>query len=163
MYGRVFELSRAQAVKLHRFPQLIRSAHNLGNLSQYSRIPRFHNWLLTCVVVVEVFSLSPNIFSTCVFNCSVYYTALIIRSRRQDTREYGAHFNPELSMILPPSLPPSLSCPSHVDLQTLNSELHSLEADYMEIQDNLFQLLCDKVMYIADRASPIVLQLSLLV
>ena len=63
MYGRVFEVSRAQAVKLHRFPQLIRSARNLGNLSQSSRIPRFHNWLLTCVVVVEVFSLSLRTFS----------------------------------------------------------------------------------------------------
>ncbi|CAI8008128.1 DNA mismatch repair protein MutS [Geodia barretti] len=69
MYGRVFELSRAQAVKLHRFPQLIRIDHT------------------------------------------------------QSKARY-----------------------THVDLQTLNSELHSLEADYMEIQDNLFQLLCDKVM-----------------
>lgn len=34
---------------------------------------------------------------------------------------------------------------SHVAIQTLNTELHSLETCYIEAQDSLFQQLCEKV------------------
>jgi DNA mismatch repair protein MutS len=39
---------------------------------------------------------------------------------------------------------------THVDLQTLNAKLNSLEASYTQTQDSLFQQLCNKVMSHAD-------------